>query len=578
MKGALRLRSMKWTKKHTLVSIIILCAGFLIRLLPLLPPEINIIRHVPDDAYYLFCEADNFAHGKGLSFDGVNPTTTSRPLYVVFLAGIDCIVGRSALPQLAYLLGGIADILTALLILRFLRKVGIPPVAAIWGMVFYISSARIIFYGVNGMETPLAILSIVTLLSMYQLKHKPGASSVYHAIAKGAIIAMMMLLRLDYIFMVVPVLCYELWLGITRRNWDWLWVGITSGLIMLPWVWWSLATNGSLMPPSGDALTMVFAPNLIGGLEEFNRRFFIFLNASNSSLYLILFPFKYYYISSVVLTLMALLLVLYKFEIKNKYNILEVVIAFLLLILSIAAMLDDTWRLIGNFAIIIALIYIFIILIRRYEDFMHVLLAIAPLAIGFIALTLYYTAIRLYIRPWNTIEGGVFLSISLGAFCAILMKRRFRTIYIVLLLGWVMIPSFIIASETLDKGPYPSQERFFRAAMWVRDNTPSGTVIAAANGGIIQWYGGRTVVDAAGIEDIEAYKALKAHKLYDYLKLRDVKYLVDPQEWPFQFYADYWGIDMHEKLEEVYNTDPLNEDIYRIPAYANIKPIVYTMK
>jgi hypothetical protein len=57
-----------------------------------------------------------------------------------------------------------------------------------------------------------------------------------------------------------------------------------------------------------------------------------------------------------------------------------------------------------------------------------------------------------------------------------------------------------------------------RVVSWMQDNIPSGTVVAAGNGGIIQWYGGRTLVDAAGIEDVEAYRALKSRMLYDYLK------------------------------------------------------------
>ena len=567
-----------WTRKHKVAALIIVLLGFLIRLLPLLPPEINLIRHIPDDAYYLYCEADNLVHGKGLTFDGVNPTTTGRPLYIVFLAGVDLVTGRGMLPQLAYLLGVLAELLTSLLILRFLRKIGITPTAALLGLVFYITSARIIFYGIDGMETPFAILSIIVLLNLYQEKIKSGSSGILPAIARGVTLAAMMLLRLDYIFIVVPVIFYELWLGIKDRRWDWFWVGATIGVIMAPWVWWSYATNGSLMPPSGDALTMIFAPKLSGGLQEISERIIIFLNASNSSLYLIFYLFRYNITASIVLIIVALIFILQKAETGRKLKPVDMIVVSIMVCLSILTLFIEALRWVDYTIFTFAMFYVVFTLIKKYNKFKITLLAIAPLAIGFIALTIYYTAFRLYVRLWNTIEGGLFISILLGALCAVLLKRRFRFIYIAVLICWVMASNIIISSTTLDKGSYPSQERFDRVVTWIQENIPPGTIIAAANGGIIQWYGGRTLVDAAGIEDIEAYKALKAHKLYDYLKKRNVQYLVDPKVWIFKYYIDYWGVDINTKLEEVYNTDPQDQDKYAILGTDVIKPIVYILK
>lgn len=56
---------------------------------------------------------------------------------------------------------------------------------------------------------------------------------------------------------------------------------------------------------------------------------------------------------------------------------------------------------------------------------------------------------------------------------------------------------------------------------------------------------------AAGIEDVEAYRALKSRMLYDYFKKRNVQYLIDPEEWPFKYYIDYWGVDISKKLTMV---------------------------
>jgi hypothetical protein len=569
---------MKWTRKHTYIVLIILLAGLLIRLLPLLPPQMNLIRHVVDDAYYLFCEADNLAHGKGLSFDGVNPTTSGRPFYIVFLAGVDLLVGRANLPAIAYLLGALADVLSSLLIVIFLRKVGLSPFAAILGMVFYFSSARIIFYGINGMETPFAILSIVVLLNLYQINPTRNNSKIPLAIARGVTMAIMMLLRLDYIFLVAPVMIYELWLGYKHHHWNWIWVGTSAGLIMLPWAWWSLATNGSLLPPSTDALTIIFAPRFSGGFSEVLERTTIFLNASNGSMYLIIYLFKYNTAAAIVPIVIMLVYILYRIETANKMNTSSYICIIGLLVISITSFFIDIMKWVDYALFAFTIVFIFIRFMKKQEELTRTFIAIAPVVIGFIGSIVFYTTIRLYFRLWNTIEGGLFIAILLGALCAMLQKRRFGLVYICLILCWVMASNIVIASASLDKGPNPSQERFYRAAMWVRENTLPDTVIAAANGGIIQWYGERTLVDAAGIEDIMAYNALKDHKLYDYLKKRDVQYLIDPKEWPFIHYSAFWGVDMHEKLEEVYDTDPLNQDKYKVPGTEVIKSIVYRLK
>jgi hypothetical protein len=567
-----------WTKKHTIAVIIILLLGLAIRLVPLLPPEMNLVRHVVDDAYYLFCEADNLVYGKGLSFDGVNLTTSGRPLYIVFLAGVDLLVGRGNLPGIAYLLGVIADFLTALLIVRLLRKLNLPPAAAILSMFFYFTSARIIFYGINGMETPFAILSIAVLLNLYQSEPRSRSSSVLHAVARGVTIALMMLLRLDYIFLVIPVAIYELWKDIRKHNWEWLWMGISAGAIMTPWVWWSMATNGSLLPPSADALTLAFAPKFSGGFSEIIDRVTIFLNASNGSLYLILYLFKFTVTAAIVPIVILLVYTIYRLEVDRKLKLPDWLIILLLTVTAILSFLVDAVRWLDYTLFTIVLLYLLVIMTKKHQELRRTLLAIAPIAIGFVASIIYYTTIRLYFRLWNTIEGGLFIAIILGAFCAVLLKRRFGAIYIAILVCWVMASNIIIAGISLDKGPNPSQERFFRAAVWVKENTPADTVIASANGGIIQWYGGRTVVDAAGIEDIEAYKALKNHELYAYLKQRGVQYLIDPEQWPFKYYAPFWGVNMHEKLEAVYDTDPLNQDKYKVPGTEIIKSIIYKLK
>ena len=106
-------------------------------------------------------------------------------------------------------------------------------------------------------------------------------------------------------------------------------------------------------------------------------------------------------------------------------------------------------------------------------------------------------------------------------------------------------------------------------AIWMKDNTSPDTVIASANGGVLSWFSEREVVDTAGIEDLDAYKALKESRLYDYMKERNVQYLVDIPEWIFIYYKDRWGVDIKTKLKFYYTRffDETREPIANLVIY-----------
>ena len=568
----------KWKKVHIIILIIVLVTGLLIRIMPLLPPPTNLIHHSTDDSFYLYAIADNLLNGKGVSFDGVTPTSTSRPLYIIFLAGLDWLVGRTALPQIAYLLGALADFITALLIIRFLRHFNLKPFAIIIGAAFYVFSARIIYNGVNGMETPFAMLSIAVLLNLYLIESEKRSVKILAAIARGIAMAAMMLLRLDYVFLVGTALLFELWRGIKHRSFEWLWASLAAGITMLPWVWWSLASWGQLMPPSGDALAIVFGfkpgPGLSGVVDLILNLYYAF----NNPLHMLIFLFQLDWAIAIGYGFIIISYCFSRKEVFGKNAWLDVSLIACFAALGILPLYIDKFKLLSLLGFIALGIYMFFRLYGEKSVFADVFRRLAPLALGLLFATLYYGLIRRYFRGWNLIEGDIFLSILLAAMLSVIINKKGGLINIVLLTTWVMISSIYMGYPNLKDGPLPYQDKLMSAVRWVRANTSQGTVIASVYGGLLQFYSGRELVDIAGNEDPRANKALKEKNLYNYLKQRGVKYVIDPDFCPFKYYREYWGVDISQKLVEVYDTDIEGKPDYNFPEQVNFRVVVYELK
>ena len=479
---------------------LLIVLGLGLRLIPLIPPLTRFLTHVPDDAFYLYRIATNLVEHGFLSFDGVMPTTTARPLYILMLAGIRMVTGTQALPQAAYLLGALADIATAMFIFRFLRRLDVSVQSALVGMSVYLFSARTVLFVCNGMETPWAVLAVAAYLNLLITGQETKRWNIVAVLGRGLMLGAIMLLRLDFIFLAVPLWLGEAYRGVRSKDYGFVLSGVMAGLFIAPWALWQWGQFGSLIPPSGDALAKLlgasFTPDwagLIGRLE--------LLYDSLSDL----FP-----------------LIFIKYQLWLGIG-LGVVFAILLTKLADKELLKRSFRL------------------------------LTPLWVGVVALTLYFGGVRLFWREWNLVVGDLLLAILLGVLVDGMRRRGVSKLAPIAIIVFMLGSSLNYAADYWD-GVSPGQAYMYKAAQWVRANTPQGIVVAAANGGILAWYSERMVVDAAGIEDTEAYKALNSRHLYKYLRDRGVVYLVDPPDWPFEFYREYWGVNIDEKLSKVYDT------------------------
>lgn len=215
--------------------------------------EISFALSVPDDAYYYFTIARNIAGGQGFTFDGLAPTNGFHPLWMVLITPLWLVARSSAtLPvQLALTLGAVLDLGTMLGIWTLALELTGKRLPAGAAVLVYAWNPYNLAASVNGLETSLGSLLLVSWLGAYwrmRLRPRLRWSSW---LALGVLSALLLLTRTDYALILIPCSIDLLWRQ--RRQLQNAWAGVLGGAIWLPWLLWNWTTFGTLAQVSGKA-------------------------------------------------------------------------------------------------------------------------------------------------------------------------------------------------------------------------------------------------------------------------------------------------------------------------------------
>lgn len=161
-----------------------------------------------DDAYYYFKVAQNITNGLGSTFDGINATNGYHPLWMLVCIPIFTLAKFDLILPLRVMLMVMAgfNAATAVLIYRLLKRNLSHAVAifaaAFWAFNYYIHSIVYEF----GLETPLAAFTIILLiskLSQFEENWRAKKISTKEITSLATIGVLVMLSRLDLVFLVV---------------------------------------------------------------------------------------------------------------------------------------------------------------------------------------------------------------------------------------------------------------------------------------------------------------------------------------------------------------------------------------
>ncbi len=216
----------------------------------------RLVTIVPDDAAYYFKIAENAGAGRGATFDGLNRTNGFQPLWLAVLVPVcaaydgepETMFRIFLLLQIA-ILAAAAALLHSLLA-RFYR----PSVAFLGGMLFVFA---VLVPAVNGMESAVLVLCLVLALYYGAGSERAIGGGVKRHVLFGALLGLVVLARLDMIF--VPAVVGAACLARIPRERDGRGaaairiLGLAAGaaLVVGPYLAFNVAACGGMMPISG---------------------------------------------------------------------------------------------------------------------------------------------------------------------------------------------------------------------------------------------------------------------------------------------------------------------------------------
>lgn len=233
----------------------ILCMAFFCFYL-LTTQVVQLFSFVPDDAGYYFKIAKNLASGSGSSFDGIHATNGYQPMWLLVLTAVHWVLTLDSDGMLRLILifqFGVAvlalGVLTATVNRFFKESVSVP--------VLMIAIFTAVLPSINGMESTLLLAVISALIFLFTGRTDPCEMDCMRSYCLGLAVGIVVLCRLDLIFM--PIAAGIVWLVsiITdshRRVSRLLALAVFAvGTVcaVLPYLSLNFISTGHLMPISG---------------------------------------------------------------------------------------------------------------------------------------------------------------------------------------------------------------------------------------------------------------------------------------------------------------------------------------
>ncbi len=226
-----------------------------------------------DDSFYAFQIARNIAHGVGATFDGIHATNGFQPLYVAALVPLYWIAGQDAtLPvHLALVLSALLTVATAFLLHRIVARRASETAALIVAGAWSFSPI-VIRQAANGLETALALFCFAFSLDYYLARVRPIANPSRRAFAAlGVLLGIAMLARVDLGFLALAMCLDYLVVARARMRagesvrWRGNVAAAAAACVMVcaPWALYGVVSVGSPVPESGRAtrhLAIAYAP------------------------------------------------------------------------------------------------------------------------------------------------------------------------------------------------------------------------------------------------------------------------------------------------------------------------------
>lgn len=258
-----------------------------------------------DDAFITFRYSRNLVEGQGFVYNpGVQTLGTTTPLFALTMAAVSAVTGGQEFPWYAIAVSALADAGTVALLYLIVRRVTGSGWVALFPSALWTISPMSVTFAIGGMETSVAIFwmmaatwAYVSAVPPVSSQHDesgeagsdgerkglavPSSSRVHwREILIGVFAGLGLLTRIDAVLWIAPLFAFQLgegWLKGRRLPWR-TWVA--CGLVLLPWVLFSISYFGSPVPNSvtakRDAYELPAFSALGQLLPAYSNVFFVF--------------------------------------------------------------------------------------------------------------------------------------------------------------------------------------------------------------------------------------------------------------------------------------------------------------
>ncbi len=220
----------------------------------------NLVRLIPDDAFYYFSIAKQLALGHGISIDGIHVTNGMHPLWLFLITPFFIAYPGEQFRDAVHgvlLFQSVLDASLILLIGDTIRRYLLDFDSANRRSAFFIPSLifTLLAPWVNGLETTLtALLLIVWLRTAMRLTPTLGKR---FWILLGLVTGILFLARTDMVVVVAP---FALWVGYRHRfelAWGRILLSVLVALLVVaPWLVWNLIHFGTILQSSAEAVKL----------------------------------------------------------------------------------------------------------------------------------------------------------------------------------------------------------------------------------------------------------------------------------------------------------------------------------
>lgn len=484
----------------------ILVFALLVRLIiACLPVTTLATWFVPDDSFYYFKISQNVASGVGSTFDGEHLTNGYHPLWMLIVAGMMMVfrgIGEIAPVHAALVLGALLDTVTLVLLYAIARRVFANPLPRVVVLALVALSPIQIGWAINGLETSLAGLLVVTLAA-FPIFYGAGRWPLRRLVLWGALGGLMILARTDYGLYPFLLSLWYLWRNRTEFWRTALALAVPAILVVLPWVLWSWYALGTPIQESGLALTYT------------NRELFFYKERSAFT---------------------VLLWSGYQFLRALKMAVEQTGIAALTIAVAIVV----------GVRVLMRRAYIAQIRASMATDTAQVAWV---LVIASFLLIVVHGALRWTPRDWYFIGPAMLMAFLVVAGIRELLETISHRLRIVLAVI-VLILFSTTAAQLYPK--HIAARDMVATAYWLRDNTPSDARIAAFNSGIYGYLSQRYVLNSDGLVSHDTFRSIRAHELLAFWQRTGITYFLDYDIAYTYRYRAFFGVPAIEPyLQEI---------------------------